>query len=111
MSGGGGGDTSDWRPAGGFGGGSDPCNIIEITALNSPNKAVISTLIPGDLLAVVYVFGPPQQLLAQKNGATAGSITSPSMLKIINCINQGRAYDAEVISVLGAICQVRVKPQ
>lgn len=112
MSGGGGGDKGDWRPAGGPGGdGSDPCNVTETTVLNSPSKAVIATLKPGDLLSVTFVGGPPQQLLAQVNGVTAGSLTSPSMLQIINCINLGRAYEAEVILVLGAMCQVRVQPK
>jgi hypothetical protein len=107
--GGGGGGTADWRPTGNVGGGNDPCNVVETTALNSPVRAVVSTLNTGDVLDIVFVPGPPQQLLAQHNGRLAGSITSPSMLQIINCINQGHSYIARVLSVRGAICEVRIQ--
>jgi hypothetical protein len=123
MSGhGGGGDT--WRPEakpapkpkGGQGGGGvppEPCNIVETTTLNSPNRTVVATLRTGDLLTVVFQAGPPQRLVAEQSpGVIAGSITSPSMLQIIQCITQGgHAYVAEVLSVRGAICQVRVQPR
>jgi hypothetical protein len=120
-SGGGGGDTwcptpvTPTKPTGGGGGGGepDPCALVEVTNLNSPNRAVLAALRPGDLLNVVFQAGPPQQLLAQQiAGAIAGSITSPSMLQIIQCITtRGVSYVAEVISVRGAICQVRVRMQ
>ena len=125
MSGGGGGGGGEWRPkpkpapkpksGGDIGGGDvppDPCNIIEATTLNSPNQTVVATLRTGDLLDVVFQPGPPQQLLAQhSSGAVAGSITSPSMLQIIQCITQsGIQYVAEVVSVRSAICQVQLRP-
>ena len=125
MSGGsGGGGGSDWRPTatptpkggGGGGGGKEPnnpCNIAEITTLNSPVAAVISKLRAGDLLAVVFQAGPPQRLVAEQSpGVLAGSITSPSMLQIIQCIRvEGVEYVAEVLSVKGAVCQIRIQPK
>lgn len=126
MSGGSGGGGGEWRPpatptpksgADKDGGGGkppkDPCNIIETTTLNSPVAAVIATLRAGDLLAVVFQPGPPQRLVAEQSpGVIAGSITSPSMLQIIQCIrNEGVEYQAEVISVKGAICQIRIQPK
>ena len=122
MSGGSGGGGGDWRPTptpppkgGGGGGGKppkDPCNIVETTTLNSPNRAVVTTLRAGDLLTVVFQPGPPQRLVAeQAAGVVAGSITSPSMLQIIKCIGDGVVYEAEVLSIKGAICQVRIKPK
>jgi len=121
----GGGDES-WRPktkpaprpkGGGGSGGKepppDPCNITETTTLNSPNRTVLATLRAGDILSVVFQAGPPQRLVAEQTpGVVAGSITSPSMLQIIQCITQGGyTYVAEVLSIRGAICQVRVRPQ
>ena len=125
MSGSGGGGSDTWRPTpitpnkptggdgGGGGGEPDPCALVEVTNLNSPNRAVLATLRQGDLLEVVFQAGPPQRLLAQQpTGAIAGSITSPSMLQIIQCITtRGVSYVAEVLSVRGAICQVRVQVQ
>jgi hypothetical protein len=114
----------DWRPEAkpvskpkGQGGGGrdvppDPCNIVEITNLNSVNRTVITGLRPGDRLDVVFQAGPPQRLVAQTTaGAIAGSITSPSMLQIIQCIQAGTSYVAEVLSVRGAQCQVRIQPK
>jgi len=125
MSGTGGG--SDWRPepakpaskptkSGDQGGGSEappaPCNIMEVTTLNSVNRNVVAGLRPDDRLPVVFQPGPPQRLVAQTQaGATAGSITSPSMLQIIQCIQAGHNYDAVVLSVRGAQCQVRIEPR
>jgi len=124
MSGSGGG--SDWRPeptkpeskpkGEGEGRGTkavpDPCNITEVTTLNSINRNVLAGLRPNDRLSVVFQAGPPQRLVAQTQaGATAGSITSPSMLQIIQCIQAGHNYDAVVLSVRGAQCQVRIEPR
>lgn len=125
MSGSGGGGN-DWRPepakpapktkSGDQGGGAkpppDPCNITEVTTLNSVNRNVVASLRPNDRLAVVFQAGPPQRLVAQTQaGATAGSITSPSMLQIIQCIQAGHNYDAVVLSVRSAQCQVRIEPR
>jgi hypothetical protein len=131
MSGSGGGGT--WRPEpkpapgrkGGAGGGGsgtsgggggvsppDPCNIIETTSLNSVVRTVLTTLRVGDVLDVVFIAGPPQRLVAQAAGGIAGSITSPSMPQIIRCITQGgHSYEAEILSIKGALCQVQVRPR
>lgn len=120
-------DDSSWRPAstatpkkasggGGAAGGvapNDPCNIVEDTTLNSPNRNVLASLRAGDSLSVEFEAGPPQRLIARHgSGAIAGSITSPSMLQIIQCITQGGvSYVAEVLAVRGAVCQIRIRPQ
>lgn len=123
MSGGGGGGN-DWRPRpvvipsnggggaeGAEGGTPNPCDISEITNLNSPNRTVISTLRIGDILDIVFQSGPPQRLVAQQTlGAIAGSITSPSMMQIIQCITIHQIdYVAEVVGIRGAVCQVKVR--
>lgn len=127
MSGGGGKGGDTWRPTpvsrpqrstgSGSGSGSgepDPCAIVELAILNSPDRAVLATLRPGDLLIVDFQAGPPQRLVAvqQSTKKIAGSITSSSMLRFIECINErGNSYVAEVLSVRGASCQVRVQKQ
>ena len=127
MSGPGSGGGNDWRPepakpapkskGDDKGGGGkpvppDPCNITEVTTLNSVNRNVIAGLRPNDRLAVVFQAGPPQRLVAERQpGVIAGSITSPSMLQIIQCIQAGHNYDAVVLSVRGAQCQVRIEPR
>ncbi|KFA88804.1 hypothetical protein Q664_38480 [Archangium violaceum Cb vi76] len=125
MSGGSGGGPSWSEPkpitkpkegdGGGGGGGGipDACNIQETTTLNSANRTVISGLRAGDVLEVVFELGPPRRLVARTTaGAVAGAITSPSLLQFIQCITQANVgYSAEVLSVRGAVCQVRVQPK
>lgn len=117
MSGGGGGD---WRPpaggggSGGGGGGgdpTDPCDIHDVTNLNSPNQAVVRTLKVGDLLHVHLNPGPPRVLEVQDiSGNVAGSITSAALPRLVQCIRQGRRYVAEVLTVRGGIVSVEVRP-
>jgi hypothetical protein len=122
--GGGGGDT--WRPQpspvtskdngdskGGKERPSGPCAIVETTTLNSPDRSVIATLRAGDSLEIQFQVGPPKRLLAQRTtGEVAGSITSPSLLQLIKCITEGQyQYEAEVLSIRGAVCQVQIRPK
>ena len=98
-------------PGGGGGGepGADPCDIVSHTNLNSPDPAVIRTLRPGDKLDVHLQAGPPRILQARNTaGLVAGSITSPEMPRIIDCMRQGVIFVADVVSVRGGVCQVRV---
>jgi hypothetical protein len=90
----------------------DHCNIVETTNLNSVDRTVLATLRIGDVLSVVFLPGPPQRLVAQSAGRIAGSITSPSMPQIIQCITQGgHSYEAEIVSIRGALCRVEVRTQ
>ena len=127
MSGGPPSDDTGWRPApqnpirptkkgGQEGGGGDqppdPCAITETTNLNSVDQAVLATLHQGSVLSVVYQAGPPRRLVAEAApGIVAGSITSPSMAQIIRCISNGYSYNAVVVSIRGAQCQVRIEPR
>jgi hypothetical protein len=113
MSGGGGGDDTWRKPAKPVGdtpsGDDDPCAIHEITTINSPDRTVLGALRVGDILDLVLEMGPPRRLLARApKGQIAGSITSPSLAQIIRCIQSEVAYGLEVLSLRGAVCQVRV---
>ena len=101
---------SGGRGKGGRGGAEcDPCNLVERTALNSPVMAVLSRFRPGMILDVELDTGPPPRLVAKDSGQTAGAITSRSMAQIILCIQGGRSYEAEVLSVNGGLCVVEVR--
>lgn len=121
MSGGGGsGGGDDFRPApikptkkgrsgGGAGdGGSDPCDIDKKTILNSPDPAILKTLKVGEVLKVEVASGARKILEAKKGGNVAGSVTFPEMGQVIECIESGEAFEAEVVSISGGQCQVRV---
>lgn len=118
--GGGGGDDDSPRPArrpvkpkkgADTGGAGDPCNIIERTKVNSPDRTVAATLRRDDVLTVEYDAGPPKRLIVRAaSGSVLGSITSPSMPQLIQCIIGGYGYEAVVISIAGGMIEVQVQP-
>lgn len=122
MSGGGGGG-GDWRPepkapvttpnpdgtGSGVGGIVDPCVIEEVTSLNSVNPAALRGVRAGNLLDVAFLPGPSRLVANDSSGNIVGSITSRSMLQFIQCIQGGRQYVAEVLSVQGGTCSVKVR--
>lgn len=113
MSGGGdGGNAGDWRPRPEVGGGGeDRCAIVERTILNSPVAAVIANLAAGDMLDISLDMGPPRRVIAtNQQGAVAGAITSPRLVDIIECLQGGYVYLAEVLSVQGGRVEIEIRP-
>ena len=101
----------------GSGGGSwteptqDPCEKLNSeTTLTSPVRNVVAQLSQGTLLDVeVSDSGATRVVQAVHNGQVAGSITSSIIQKIAECIEKGHVYVAEVLSVQGGACRVRVR--
>lgn len=94
---------------GSSGGDADPCDIDKKTILNSPNPAVLRTLRVGEILDVVVATSPRRILQAMTGSNVAGSITFPEMGQVINCIEkEGETFKAEVVSINGGQCHVRV---
>lgn len=97
---------------GGAGGAPDPCDIVETAALNSLQPAAFGSLSVGDILTinlnrsgpnpVVEVLGP--------GGQRVGALTHRGHVRIIGCIDQGRAYVAVVLSIRGGAVEVRIEP-
>jgi len=112
MSGGGGG-----RSYVGSGGGTpDECSSLDVvTPLNSPNPAVLATLVPGVVLSVDIEVKPNnvRSLVAKDStGRIAGSLTPPSLITIISCIEKGFKYGATVLKAAsGGIVPVRIQPK
>ncbi len=87
----------------------DPCDITEVTTLNSPDRRVLVTLRDGDELAIELREG--RRLVATSGGRVAGSVTSASHARIVQCMHDGREYQAVVLSVRGGACDVRIRPK
>ena len=87
----------------------DPCDITEVTTLNSPDRTVLATLRDADVLVIQLQDG--RRLLAKHGDRVAGSVTSASHARILQCMRQGREYEAVVLSVRGGACQVRLQPK
>lgn len=103
----------------GSGGGSwttpsgDSCETLTSdTTLTSPDPAVISQLQVGTLLDVeVDDSGAHPVIHAMYQGQVAGSITSSIIQKLVECIEGGHEYVAQVLSIQGGTCRVRVRLQ
>lgn len=98
------------------GGGPDECgSLIVDTTLNSPVPAVVRTLKQGDRLRVeVEVSAMQVRTLVAKDasGQIAGSLTPPSLIRIITCMEGGYQYEAIVLeNVAGGVVRVRIQGQ
>jgi hypothetical protein len=105
--------------AGGAGGGEsspDDCGSLVVeTTLNSPVSAVVASLKKGEkLLVEIHIGAGGVNSLVAKNaaGKTAGSLTPPSLIKILKCIESGFQYVAVVLNdAAGGIVRVRIQRQ
>jgi hypothetical protein len=98
--------SSSWTaPAG------DSCErLTSETTLTSPDRAVISQLNVGTTLEVeVDNSGARPVVRAMYHGQVAGSITSSIIQRLVECIGEGYEYVAEVLSIQGGTCRVRVR--
>ena len=113
MSGGdsGGSSSDEWRSVGGRGGGgTDKCAITERTILNSPVPTVVATLQVGDILLVELETHPRKRVVAKTNAnLVAGAITSVNLVDIIECIQSGSVYEAEVLSITGGRIDIEIR--
>lgn len=89
----------------------DSCDrLTSDTTLTSPNRDVVSLLKPGTELNIeVDESGDTPLVRAVYNGQIAGSITSSIIQKLVQCVENGYSYVAEVKSVEGGTCKVRVR--
>jgi hypothetical protein len=95
--------------AGGGGGGVDACAGLRlIRNIEAPVPGVADQLTPGDTLEILLREGPPDLVVAvDSQGRDAGGITPT--LQLINCLRQGVAYQAGVLTVHGGAVQVEVR--
>ncbi len=89
----------------------NPCNTLAFRApLNSPQPAVLAQLSVGSLLTVSLAPTPQAAVYISYLGQVAGSLTGQKIISLINCIQNGYQFQAEVISIVGGLCTVDVGP-
>lgn len=98
--------------SGGFGGGSsaggaDSCVLHFNTVLASPDPAEVAALSIGDVLNILIQDAPPAVTACAPDGRIVGGITQEA-LRLRTCIQQGYAYEAEILSISGGAVQVQV---
>lgn len=88
--------------------GADYClNLVIKTNLSSVDEKVLSNVAIGEILPVAAegIDGPVRVL---KDGDILGTVLSGLLLELINCINNGTEYEATILKIDGAICQVKI---
>ncbi|MDQ3816331.1 MAG: hypothetical protein M3362_01410 [Acidobacteriota bacterium] len=107
MSSGGGGSHVGTGSTGGANGGDDCLRNFNGVRLTAPQD--LSKLKLHDTLDLeVWDEAGHPVLHATKGGKDMGAITSTSAVKIINCINKGYSYVAEVAELDGGDCTLNV---
>ncbi len=108
MSGGGGGDDdgpSINRPAEG-----ELCENLVINAnIASPQAEVIATLVRSYILNVSALSDQGPIQVTTQEGRIAGNIISRDQVRLLNCINGGAIYVAEVTSIDDGQCSVQIR--
>ncbi len=103
----GGSGSGGWTPTSS----NDKCATLAFDAqVNSPQAAVLSTLIIGEYLSVELSALPRQVVQVDKGGIVVGALTGQTTAQLINCLQNGYSFKAEVLSVSGGMCSVRVSP-
>lgn len=87
------------------------------TTLNSPVPQIVRDLKEGSVLSVVIEVSQSatrmKTIVAKdESGRTAGALTPPGLVTIINCMEQGFKYEAVVLEkVVGGLVRVRIQPR
>lgn len=86
----------------------DAClNLVIITNLASVDVNVLNKTQVGDVLPMETqsIDGP---VVVLKDGDILGTVLSSHLILLLNCMNDGTEYKAEVIKIVDAICQVKI---
>lgn len=89
----------------------DSCGTLSFRAtLNSPQAAVLAQLTVGAVLTVSIAPPPQPAVYLSHGGQVAGSLTGQKIISLINCVQNGYQFEAEVVSIVGGQCIVDVRP-
>jgi hypothetical protein len=102
MSGGGGGDYLPAPPRG-------PCDRLSTeTAVQSPNPEIVGRLSVGQLLTVQL---DHRTVFVYLGREIVGTLIFAGLPRLIECIEQGFTFVAEIVQISGPDCRVKVRPQ
>ncbi len=107
--GGGRGRRYEGTPTGGGGGGG--CDSVDFTcALASPNAALLGQIkVDWTLQVESRPVANTKVAVVVVNGEALGTITAPEAVRLLECIDKGFSYWAQVLEIRGGLCRVRVR--
>ena len=92
-------------------GDGDPCERLRIeTNIMSPNDEVMKTVHSGDVLSVSLQHSQTRRyvVVSDANGRIVGTVGSEQVISLIECIDKGHVYKADVLSVEGGACRISI---
>jgi hypothetical protein len=88
---------------------SKDCNTLNIrTNIASPNPAVISKLVVGEILKVTAVSSRGPIQLVTTAGEVAGAVLPSDLADLIQCISDGHEFKAKVLNISGGNCNILI---
>ncbi|UMB53934.1 hypothetical protein MKD41_00280 [Lutibacter sp. A64] len=79
---------------------------IIITILSTIDVAVLSQHLKGDIL-IVKLYNK-SVVLENGNGEILGSVIHVNVNELRECIESGNNYSAEIVSIIGIACKVKI---
>lgn len=81
--------------------------LVIITNLASVDEDMLKKTSVGEILQVEAqsIDGP---VVVMKGDMVLGTVLSSHLVQLLNCMNEGTRYQAEVIRIEAAICQVKI---
>ena len=86
----------------------DACqNLVINTNLASVNVDVLNKIYKGEVLPVTAqsADGP---VVVMKDDEILGTVLSSKLVQLLNCMNGGTEYEAEVVKIEEGLCQVKI---
>lgn len=87
----------------------DVClNLVIITNLATVDTAVLAKTQEKEVLPVEAqtADGP---VVVMKDEEVLGTVLSSHLVQLLNCMNGGAEYEAEILKIDGGICQVKIR--
>lgn len=90
-----------------------PCDKLQVeTALQSPNPDVLATIRKDDELELqLKAVGNRHAVLVLKGSDVAGSLVFASLQKLVECMQAGYQFVAQVLAISGPSCRLRIRPK
>lgn len=82
-------------------------NLVIITNLASVDAEVLQKVEEGEVLPV-DTQGADGPVVVMKDNDILGTVLSSKLVKLLNCMNGGTEYEAEVQKIEDAVCQVKI---
>lgn len=90
-----------------------PCDLLAgETLIASPSSTVLATLVGGDVLTLSLSPGSKPPVLAHtSSGDLVGTVMPPFLAQLVDCMQAGNSYVADILGISGGAVKVQVRPE